>query len=94
MATTPSVSSRAGLEYTTQMLETVLLLGDPSPMDFQLRWARDRLPHDGVQPEHLLALFRIYREVVTELLAPGPAAEIIRYLDWMIARQQGLMGLA
>jgi hypothetical protein len=81
----------AGIEFTTQTLEAVLQLGDPTLMEFQLTWARDRLPHDGVAPAHLLARLRIYAQVVAEMLTAEQAREVNPYLNWMIERQQELM---
>ncbi|MCX6033260.1 MAG: hypothetical protein NT169_28765 [Chloroflexi bacterium] len=82
----------AGIEFTTQMLETAMQFGDITTLDYQLAWAWDRLPHDGVAPAHLLSRFQIYADVVASLLPAHQASEVTPYLDWMIARQQELMG--
>ncbi len=79
---------RAGLEYTSRMLDAVLTTGEAALMEQQLRWAQSRLPHDGVQPEHILSRLRIYRAVVQEVLPEKHAGEITRVLDWMIERHQ------
>jgi hypothetical protein len=81
----------AGLEFTTQILEAVMQVGELGLLDYQLQWARDRLPHEGVAPAHLLARLEIYAQVVSGLLPAVQAAEVNRYVEWMIARQRQLM---
>lgn len=81
----------AGLTFTTDMLETAMGFGEPELLDNQLRWAIDRLPHDGVMPEHVLNRFKIYAQVVTEMLPQSHADEINAFLSWMIERQEQLM---
>ena len=81
----------SGIEFTTRMLETAMTMGEVALLDDQLTWAMDRLPHDGVSPEHVLERFRIYRQVVEECLPAAHAAEVVRFLEWMIARQQELL---
>lgn len=64
----------AGLEFAPRMLETAMQPHEPRLLDQQLDWAYERLPHDGVVPEHILSRFQIYAEVVGALL-PAPHAE-------------------
>ncbi len=77
----------AGLGFTTRMLDAVMAVGEIALLEDELLWARDRLPHDGVAPEHVLSRLKIYREVTIEMLPREQAAEVEPYLDWMIARQ-------
>jgi hypothetical protein len=81
-----------GLEFTTKMLEAAMSMGEVALLEDELKWAQDRLPHDGVQMEHVLIRFKIYRDVVTETLPSGYAKEITTFIDWMINYQQALMG--
>jgi hypothetical protein len=80
----------SGIRFTTQMLEAAMAVGEVALLEDQLAWALDRLPH-GVSPEHVLKRFRIYGEVVQELLPAQYAAEILPFVDWLIARQQAVM---
>lgn len=80
-----------GLEFTTKMLEAAISMGEVALLEDELKWAQDRLPHDGVQMEHVLIRFKIYRDVVNETLPSGYANEITTFIDWMINYQQALM---
>lgn len=81
-----------GLEFTTKMLEAAMSMGEVALLEDELKWAQDRLPHDGVQMEHVLNRFKIYREVINETLPSGYANEINTFIDWMISYLQDLMG--
>jgi len=80
-----------GLEFTTKMLEAAMSMGEVVLLADELKWAQDRLPHDGVQMDHVLNRFKIYREVINETLPSGYANEITTFIDWMISYQQALM---
>lgn len=80
-----------GLEFTTRMLETAMALGEISILEDELSWARDRLPHDNVELEHILQRFKIYREVLNEQIEPEHCQEINPFLDWMIIRQKEII---
>lgn len=77
-----------GMEFTTRMLESAMLMGEISILEDQLSWACDRLPHDGVALEHILIRLDIYREQIRDVLPEEYASEIIPYLDWMIEWQK------
>ena len=77
----------------TKMLEAALLTGEIPLLEDVLTWAKDRLPHDGVTPEHVYHRFQIYREVIVDLLPDEFASEVIPYLDWMMTRQRELNNL-
>jgi len=81
----------AGLEFTTRMLDAAMATGEIPLLEDELTWARERLPHEGVAPQHVLSRLRIYRDVVNEILAPEYAREVTQFLDWMISRQQDLI---
>lgn len=81
----------SGIEFTTRMVDAAMAMGEVVLLADQLRWAMDRLPHDGVSPEYVLNRFRIYRQVVEERLPADHAADVVRFLDWMIVRQQELL---
>ena len=80
----------SGIEFTTRMLEAAMAIGEVSLLEDQLVWAMDRLPHDRVAPEHVLHRFQIYAEVVRDLMPAEYAAEVTRFIEWMLARQQEL----
>lgn len=82
----------SGIEFTTRMLDSAMTVGHGALLEDQMTWAQDRLPHDGVEPEHLLTRFKIYEDVVGELLPAEVAAQVNAYLQWMIARQKELLG--
>lgn len=82
---------KIGMEYITKMLESAMSVGEIFLLKDQLSWAFDRLPHDGVEMEHLLSRFNIYRDVVDEKLPKKHSHEINRYLDWMIDYQKELI---
>lgn len=81
----------SGIGFLTRNLEAAMSMGEVAFLEDQLIWAQDRLPHDGVESEHLLSRFKIYREVILKTLTPAHAAEITGYIDWMISFQQGLI---
>lgn len=80
-----------GLEFTTKMMGAAMSMGEVVLLEDELKWAQDRLPHDGVQMEHVLNRFKIYRDVVNETLPSEYANEITTFIDWMINYQQALM---
>ena len=77
-----------GMEFTTRMLESAMSLREVSILEYQLNWACDRLPHDGVALKHILIRLEIYREQIIEALTEEYASEITLYLDWMITWQK------
>jgi len=81
----------SGIRFTTKMLTTAMATGEISLLEDQLTWAKDRLRHEGVKPEHLLHRLQIYSDVVQEILPEYQAQEINQFIKWMIQRQQELM---
>lgn len=81
----------SGIEFTTRMLENTMPTGQTALLEDQLAWALDRLPHDGVAPEHLLSRFGIYDQVIAEHLESKDAQQINRYLVWMIDRLEAMI---
>ena len=81
----------AGLTFTTRMLDAAMSSAEIPMLEDELCWARDRLPHDGVAPEHVLSRLAIYRDVVCSLLPAQHAGEINGYVNWMIMRQRQLL---
>ncbi len=79
------------LDFTTRMLDTAMSMGEIPLLDDELSWANDRLPHDGVEMEHILSRFKIYRDVVKETLAPEYADEVIGFIDWLIVHQKEIV---
>lgn len=84
----------AGIEFTAQVLESVMQVGDPALLDYQLSWAQDRLPHDGVSPAFVLSRFRNFADSVAQTLAPEHAQEVNQWVNWLINRQQALVNAA
>jgi hypothetical protein len=81
----------SGLEFTTRMLEAAMGMGEISLLEDELSWAQDRLPHDGVEMEHVLSRFKIYRDVVKDTLPPEYAAEVNGFIEWMIVHQKEII---
>ncbi len=81
----------AGIEFTAQVLESVMQVGDPALLDYQLSWAADRLPHDGVSAAFVLNRFRNFASSVDLFLAPEHAKEVNRWVNWLVTRQQALV---
>jgi hypothetical protein len=79
-----------GLEFTTKVLDAAMSVGELPFLEDELLWAKDRLPHDGVMMEHILSRFKIYRDVVNEMIPVKYANEVNYFIDWMIARQNEL----
>jgi len=77
-----------GFEFTSRMLEAMMAVGDISLLEDQFQWARERLCHEGVLPEHILHLFDVYRQAAKQHLPASVYAEVEPYLDWMLNRQQ------
>ena len=82
---------RAGLGFTTRMLDATMFVGEMSLMTDQLAWSKDRLPHEQVSLSQVVSRLQIYRAVVLEMLEPGFAAEVVGYLDWMIATLNAML---
>lgn len=78
----------SGMEFTTKMLESALLTGEISLLEDELKWAADRLPHDGVSMKHVLVRLKIYRKQIINILPEDDASEIVPFLDWMIQWQE------
>ncbi len=83
----------AGIEFTTKMLLAAMEMNEPSLLEHQLEWAKDRLPHDGVEPKYLLNRLSIYGEVVEQLLEPAHVEQIGAYVEWLIERGNAIMDL-
>jgi hypothetical protein len=81
----------AGLDFVLKMLDTVMSLDEPAIIDDQLAWVKQRLPHDGVRPKHIVVLFQILAEVLSDLLPDEYAEQVVPFVQWMLARQRKLM---
>ncbi len=81
----------AGMGFLSQMLLAALKVNRVEVLEFQLQWAKDRLPHDGVQAAHILHRLHWYAEAVSAHLPAPLAAEVNGYVHWLIARQTELM---
>lgn len=81
----------AGMEFTTQMLEAAMSMGEVALLEDELAWAQDRLPHDGVEMEHILNRLKILCDVTRETLPPKQANEINEFIKWMIKHGNYLM---
>jgi hypothetical protein len=59
-------------------------------LEDELLWAKDRLPYDGVMMKHILSRFKIYHDVVNEIIPVKYTNEVNYFIDWMITRQNEL----
>ena len=80
----------SGIEFTVRMLDATMAAGERAMLEDELQWALDRLPHDGVSPEHMLSRFALLRGVVKERMPPAPAAEVASLIAWMEKRLREL----
>ncbi len=81
----------AGFEFTLKMLDGAASVGDLALLEDQLQWAVQRLPHQGILPEHLLNRFQLLEIIMEEVLSEGTWTEFHPYIQWMIARQRQLV---
>jgi hypothetical protein len=80
----------SGIEFTVRMMDAAMAAGESALLEDELRWSLDRLPHDGVATEHVLARFGLLRDVVLEHLPPASAEEITKVIGWMMNRMREL----
>jgi len=81
----------AGFEFTLKMLDGAASVGDLALLEDQLQWAVQRLPHQGILPEHLYKRFQLLETIMEEVLSEGTWSEFHPYIQWMIARQGQLV---
>ena len=81
----------AGSEFTSSNLEACMLMNDSSLLIDQLRWAKDRLPHDGINMDRMLKNLDVYCEVITEFLPEAYSREIVNLVKQMITVAQEIM---
>jgi hypothetical protein len=77
----------AGFEFTASTLEACLLINDASLLVDQLRWSKDRLPHDGINLERMAKNLQVYCEVISELLPGSYSAGIVSLIQQMMSAQ-------
>jgi hypothetical protein len=79
---------RSGLDFTIEVLISVMSLGDKNLLEDQLTWAKDRLPHDGVQSDHIMENLKLLAGVIKDLMTEKDAESIVPYVEWMIKRME------
>lgn len=77
-----------GLMFTAKMLEAILPTGQTVLLDDQLKWAVERLPHDGVQTTQIIKRLNYFSEALSKRIPPRLSEEIIPYIDYMIKRME------
>lgn len=82
---------KIGLTFTTDMLITLMETQAEELVDDQLQWALRRLPLDGVQPQHVLHRFELYREAVAEIMPEPHQSEVAAVVTWLIEKQRRVM---
>jgi hypothetical protein len=82
---------RSGFEFTSSSLEACMLINDAALLVDQLRWSKDRLPHDGISMKRMAENLRVYCEVINQLLPASYAAEIVNLVQQMVAAQAEIM---
>ena len=75
---------RAGFEFTSSSIEACLQVNNLSLLIDQLRWAQDRLPHDGIRMDQMAHSLVVYCQVIREYLAQNQADEIISVVHTII----------
>ena len=81
----------AGLEFTSSSLETCMLINDASLLIEQLRWAKDRLPHDGISMNRMTESLKVYCDVINKMLPAPFATKIVGLIKNMISAQIEMM---
>jgi hypothetical protein len=76
-----------GLDYTTRALGVAMQVHNSEMLRQQLSWANDRLPHNRVEPQHILVLLRILVEVVRESFSPADSVAVDRYVSYLTELQ-------
>ncbi len=79
---------KSGFEFTSSTLEACMLVNEASLFIDQLRWAKDRLPHDGISMQRMGKNLEVYCEVISETLPPSYAAEIVHLIQQLMTAQQ------
>lgn len=82
---------KAGFEFTSSSLESCMLINNASLLIDQLRWAKDRLPHDGISMDRMTKNLQVYCDVITELIPVPLADEIVGLIHNMISAQIEIM---
>ncbi len=80
-----------GLDFTTQAVSIAMQMRNAELLKQQLIWGNDRLPHDRVEPTHILARLRILADVVRGTLTPTDAAAVNQYIGYLIALQEEII---
>jgi hypothetical protein len=80
----------AGFEFTSSSLEACMLINDPTLLADQMRWSKDRLPHEGIHAPLLVECLRVYADVIAELLPAFHSAEIVKLIHLMITAQRSI----
>lgn len=75
---------KAGVLFTLRMLEAVAAVGDGILLEDQMRWALDRLPHDGIPPRMLARNLEVLREVLREEMADAWSGALESYCVRMV----------
>ena len=79
---------RTGFEFTSSSLEACMRVNDASLLIDQLRWAKDRLPHDGIEMEQMIKNLQVYCEVISEILPENYSSGIVELIQNMISMQK------
>lgn len=81
----------AGFQMVHSVLASIMQVGDTALLSDQLNWAKERLPHEGFDPKHVLNNFKIYFNVLKDVLPKIYADEILPYIKWIIEFQETLI---
>jgi hypothetical protein len=76
----------AGMGFTLRMMDSAMAVGEISLLEDELGWAKEHLPHEGVTLGQVSTRFRLLKSVVLDQLTPSDSQEVVRYIDWMIAK--------
>jgi hypothetical protein len=82
---------RSGFEFTSSSLEACMVMNDSSLLIDQLRWAKDRLPHDGISMERMVKNLGVYCDVISELLPKPYSTEIVNMIQSLVLAQQKIV---
>ena len=82
---------KTGFEFTSSSLEACMQVNDASLLVDQLRWAKDRLPYDGIEMERMTKNLQVYCEVISEILPENYSSSIVAIIQNMISIQKEII---
>lgn len=77
---------RAGSRFLTPVIQTALVTGTPAILDYQMEWAKDRLPQDNHPLPKLKQALTLYKQIIDELFPEKLVEPAHALIDRMLAQ--------